>query len=170
MSYSIRIYGDPVLREQSREVASFDEKLSDFAGYLVKAMQDDSGLGLAAPQIGVLDRVVAIDRSFGESGDDIWVLVNPEVIETDGKCTFEEGCLSVPGIYEDVVRPESVRLKYQDLDGVEHVVDVDGLLARVFQHEADHLDGVLFVDRLSVVKRQILARSLKSLAEKGTIG
>ena len=169
MSYSIRICGDPVLREQSRAVESFDEKLSDFAGHLIKAMREDSGLGIAAPQIGILDRVVAIDRSFGENYNSILTMVNPEIVEADGEVTLEEGCLSVPGIFEPVTRPARIFARYRDVDGNEHEIESDDFLARVIQHETDHLNGILFVDRLSTIKRTMLTKKLRTLANEGTL-
>ncbi len=167
--YIIRLYGDPVLRQTAKPVTDFSEMLRNFAEGMVEALMEQEGLGLAAPQVGVADRVVVIDRRLGEGGNDFWVLINPEIIGLEGECTIEEGCLSVPTIWEDVVRPEFVRVKYQDIEGVERVAELEGMAARVVQHEADHLNGILFVDRLSTVKRQLLAKSLKSIAEKGTI-
>lgn len=169
MTLNIKIYGNPILRDETAEVTDFGEELRHFTEKMVEAMFDENGMGLAAPQVGVSDKVVVIDRSFGDCDDDILTLVNPEIIEVGGECSFEEGCLSIPGIYEDVIRPEYIRLKYQDQDGVDHEVDVDGTLARVVQHEVDHLNGVLFVDRLGTLKRNLLSKSLKALREKGTI-
>jgi peptide deformylase len=167
---SIRLYGDPVLRRTADTVTDFSERLRTFVDSMVKALIEEDGLGLAAPQVGVSERVVIIDRRLGEGGDDFWPLVNPEIIERQGECTVEEGCLSLPDIYDFVTRPETVRLKYQDVTGTEHVEDVGGMLARVVQHETDHLNGILFIDRLSAIKRQLLAGTLRNLAEKGANG
>ena len=170
MSDIIRLYGDPVLREPTATVAEFGQSLRDFIEQLAQTMYDDNGVGLAAPQVGVSDKVVVIDTSFGEREGELLTLINPEIIETGGECSFEEGCLSVPGIYEEVKRPSYIRIRYQDLDGVDRELEAEEYLARVVQHEADHLNGVLFIDRLSSVKRQLLAKSLKSIMEKGSIG
>jgi len=163
----IRIYGDPALREQAEPVEDFDADLGEFAGRMVEAMFDNFGIGLAAPQVGVSKRLIVIDKSFGEGEDDYLVLVNPEVLETEGETTMQEGCLSVPGVYEDLVRPERIRVRCRDVDGAMREIDADGLLARVIQHEIDHLNGVLFVDRLSTVKRQLLAKTLEEMAHDG---
>ena len=170
MSNDIRIYGDPVLRESTAAVTEFDGALRDFIERMVRAMFEDNGVGLAAPQIGVSSKVVVIDTSFGEREDEFLALINPEIVDTEGEAVFEEGCLSIPGIYEEVVRPASVTVRFQDMDGVEQELSADDYLARIVQHEVDHLNGVLFVDRLSSVKRQLLAKSLKAIAEKGGIG
>lgn len=167
--YNIRLYGDPVLRHTAVKVIDFSEAVRNIANGMMETLLEENGLGLAAPQVGISDRIVVIDRSTQENGSDLWVIVNPEIAALEGECTYEEGCLSLPKLYEDVVRPEFVRLNYQDLEGNEQVAELEGMMARVVQHEADHLNGILFIDRLSAVKRQFLAKSLKSLAEKGTI-
>ena len=129
-------------------------------------MYVDKGIGLAAPQVGISKKIIVIDRSFGEKVDDIMVLINPEIVDREGSCSIEEGCLSVPGIYEDVVRPENIRVSYQDIDGNEYEMDAESMLARVIQHESDHLDGILFVDRLSTVKRTLHAKTLRAMAKE----
>jgi peptide deformylase len=165
----IRIYGDPVLRERAAEVEDFDDDLLAFAARLAETMYDNFGLGLAAPQVGVSSRVIALDLTLGEGDDNALVMVNPEILESEGECTMSEGCLSVPGIYEELTRPERVRVRYRDVHGVEREIVADGVLGRAAQHEIDHLNGVLFVDRLSSVKRQLLAKSLHELAEEGSV-
>jgi peptide deformylase len=168
-TYSIRLYGDPVLRQTAVKVTDFSEALRNVADGMIETLLKENGLGLAAPQVGVTNRIVVTDRSTQENGSDLWVIVNPDIVALEGECSFEEGCLSLPKLYEDVVRPEFVRLKYQDMEGNDQVAELEGMMARVVQHEVDHLNGILFIDRLSIVKRQLLAKSLKSLAEKGTI-
>lgn len=166
----IRIYGDPVLRQVAEEVTGFDGELADLTERMIDAMfTEPNGVGLAAPQIGVSKRVVVIDRSFGESCDDILALINPVFTTSGSEVSAEEGCLSVPGIYEDVTRPEKVSVTYRDITGAEHSFETDGFLARVIQHETDHLNGILFVDRLSLLKRKLLAKKLRALSEKGRI-
>ena len=167
MVYKVRVYGDPALRENTEVVTDFDENLRDLVDNMIETMFEDNGVGLAAPQIGISKKIAVIDLSFGEEIGNVMTLINPEILETEGKCSIEEGCLSVPGIYEGVLRPENVRVRYQDINGNELEKDIDGLLSRVIQHESDHLEGVLFVDRLSAVKRNLLAKTLRSLAEEG---
>ncbi|MCE5252528.1 peptide deformylase [bacterium] len=163
----VRIYGDPVLRKSTEPVTVFDSDLRDFVEHMADMMFGNNGVGLAAPQVGVSRKVIVIDLSFGEKVDDYLALINPEIVGKEGECTMEEGCLSVPGIWEEVVRPEKIRVRFLDADGAEHLVDADGLLARVIQHEADHLEGILFVDRISTVKRTLLSKTLKTMAEDG---
>lgn len=166
MTYQIRIYGDPVLRKSTEIVSEFNEKLRDLVNNMVETMYVDNGIGLSAPQVGISKKIVVIDRSFGEKVDDITVLINPEILDREGTCSLEEGCLSVPAIYEEIVRPENIRVRYQDTDGNEYEMDANSMLARVIQHESDHLDGILFVDRLSTVKRNLLAKTLSALAKE----
>ena len=170
MSETIRLYGDPVLREPTASITEFDQSLREFIERMTEIMYEDNGVGLAAPQVGVSDKVVVIDASFGEREGEVMAFINPLIVETGGESVFEEGCLSVPGIWEEVTRPSFVRVRYQDSDGVDHELETEDYLARVIQHETDHLNGVLFIDRLSSVKRQLLAKSLKSIMEKGSIG
>ena len=163
----VRVYGDPVLRKKTGPVTVFDEKLADFVDGMIDTMFENKGIGLAAPQVGVSEKIVVVDKSLGESVDDVMILINPEIYDSEGEATIEEGCLSVPGVYEDVVRPEKIAVRYRDTNGGEHDTEADGMLARAIQHEADHLEGILFVDRISTVKRQLLAKTLKSITENG---
>ncbi|MFC1509110.1 peptide deformylase, partial [Candidatus Omnitrophota bacterium] len=146
----------------------FDEGLVEFIDRMIETMFENSGIGLAAPQVGESKRIIVVDRSIGETEDDFLVLINPEIIETEGECSIQEGCLSVPGVYEDLVRPEKARVRYTDIVGTDHEFFADGMLARVILHEIDHLNGVLFVDRLSTVKRTLLAKTLKEIALEGS--
>lgn len=163
----VRVYGDPVLRKKTEPVTVFDEEFVDFVDGMIDTMFENKGIGLAAPQVGVSEKIIVIDKSLGESVDDVMVLINPDIYDSEGEATIEEGCLSVPGVYEDVVRPEKIAVRYRDINGVEHDIDADGMLARAIQHEADHLEGILFVDRISTVKRQLLAKTLKSITDNG---
>lgn len=167
MVYKVRIYGDPALRENTEIVAAFNKNLNDLVDSMIETMYEDNGIGLAAPQIGIFKKIAVIDLSYGEEVGNIMTLINPEILKTEGECSLEEGCLSVPGIYEEVLRSDNIRVRYQDIDGNELEKDVDGLLARIIQHESDHLEGVLFVDRLSTVKRNLLAKTLRALADGG---
>ena len=163
---NVRIIGDEVLRRRADDVEDFGEELRELADRMAELMYEHNGVGFAGPQLGVSKRITVIDRSLGERVDDLLVLVNPEIVETSGECSFEEGCLSVPGIYEELIRPERVVCRYHDLDGNECEIERDDFLARVIQHEVDHLVGVLFVDRLSTVKRQLLAKRLRTLSDE----
>ena len=158
----IRVIGDPVLRERAREVTTFDRSLRKLAKRMIRIMHDAPGIGLAAPQVGVVDRLIVYDVD-----DDPRVLVNPELSEFSGEREeSDEGCLSVPGVAMPVERPISVRVKGQDETGAAVDYVAEGLEARVIQHEVDHLDGVLIVDRTT---REARAAALRALRE-GTAG
>ncbi len=160
----VRIYGDPVLRQKAVEVRSFDEELRRLAEDLRTTMHAYRGVGLAANQIGVLQRVAVIDVPVDDEHHVTWTLVNPVIVQRSGSETGEEGCLSIPGIYEDVGRSLRIAVRAQDEAGAPFEAEADGYAARAIQHEIDHLDGVLFIDRLSPLKRQFLRRSLEALA------
>jgi len=163
----IRIYGDPVLRKVAEEITEFGEETQELSDRLIDSMfSNDKGIGLAAPQIGILKRMFVIDLSFGEEVDDILVMVNPEIVETEDEIAFEEGCLSVPEIYEMVTRPKWIKVKYQDVEGNELELENEDFLARVIQHELDHLDGILFIDHLGSLKRTLLTKKLRTLAKE----
>ena len=160
----IRIYGDPVLRQRTREVTTFDDSLRQLIADMFDTMKVYNGVGLAANQIGVSQRVLVVDVPVDDEQHERFALVNPVLRDPAGGETGEEGCLSIPGIYEDVRRALKVRIAAQDEHGRPIERTVEGYLARAIQHEVDHLDGVLFIDRLSLLKRQFLKRSLDALA------
>jgi peptide deformylase len=160
----IRIYGDPVLRQKAADVTAFDESLRGLVADLYDTMKAYRGVGLAAPQVGVAQRVFVVDVPVQDEPNRRFAVVNPELDLRSGKETAEEGCLSMPAIYEDVVRAAELRLRAYDEHGKPFEMRVDGYLARAIQHESDHLDGVLFTDRLSPLKRQFLRRQLDALA------
>lgn len=160
----IRIYGDPVLRQRTKEVTTFDESLRQLIADMFETMKVYNGVGLAANQIGVGQRVLVVDVPVDEERHERFALVNPVLSDPAGGETGEEGCLSIPGIYEDVRRAQTVRIQAQDEHGTSIERTVEGYLARAVQHEVDHLDGVLFIDRLSLLKRQFLKRALDALA------
>jgi peptide deformylase len=162
----VRIYGDPVLRQRAAEVKSFDDSLRRLVGDLRETMHAYHGVGLAAPQVGVVERVTVVEVPLDEEGVRFasHVLVNPVIVGRASSQVSEEGCLSIPGIFEDVTRALEIRVQYQDEEGKQATLDAEGYLARAIQHEVDHLDGVLFVDRLSLLKRQFLRRALEALA------
>lgn len=149
---TIRTLGDEVLASTCAPVTEFNKELEELVRQMFATMDEADGVGLAAPQVGVEKRLFVVDtRKIGER----IALINPEIIGTSEKLSsYNEGCLSVPGVFCDVVRPERVRVQAQDLDGKAFVLDASALLARVIQHENDHLDGKLFIDRLSEKDRE----------------
>jgi peptide deformylase len=157
-------WGDPVLHAPSTPVKEFDGSLAELVKDMVETMYAAPGIGLAAPQIGVPLRVIVIDLSVGEEKEKLIALVNPEFVEREGEQRHEEGCLSVPGFGGSPVRPAKVVVKGLDLHGQERVYTGTDLLARAFCHEIDHVDGLLFVDRLTPLKRDLLKRKLRKRA------
>lgn len=157
--YEIRTFGDPVLRRVADEITNVDEKLVRLVEDMVQTMYDAPGVGLAAPQIGVEQRLFVYDV-----GDGPQAIINPVISESDGEWVFEEGCLSVPGLSWEIVRPKEVYLTGYDLDGNEVSFEADEYLARVFQHEMDHLNGVLLIERLEKAERKAAMRTLRERA------
>ena len=160
----IRLFPDGVLRVRCPEVEEFDDELRRLVDDLIETMHAAPGVGLAAPQIGVERRVMAVDLSVGEDPGQLHVFVNPRIVEEEGSITDVEGCLSIPGISEKVERPERVRIEALDLAGERFELEAEDWLARAICHEADHLDGVLFVDRLRGLRREKVRRQLRRLA------
>jgi peptide deformylase len=148
--------GDNVLRKNAEEIQEFDEKLKKLSEEMIDEMHDSEGIGLAAPQVGLSIRLLVTDVSPVSKGYPAQAFVNPVILETWGDSALEEGCLSIPGIREEVNRPDEILLKYQTVEGEEKTEKFDGWMARVLQHEIDHLDGVLFVDHLSPVKQKLV--------------
>lgn len=155
---SIRKYGDPVLRRRAQAVREVTPELRRLAEDMIDTMYDEAGIGLAAPQIGESIRMMVVGD---ERGRNPRALVNPVITEQGGSVTAEEGCLSIPGLFADVPRAEWVHVEAQDLDGTPVSIRARGFHARVFQHEMDHLDGVLFIDRLDPVTRDRIKRRIK---------
>jgi peptide deformylase len=158
-TYAIRVFGDPVLKQRAAEVQEVDSALVRLAEDMVETMYAAPGVGLAAPQVGVQKRLFVYDVGEGPQ-----VIVNPRIEESDGEWVFEEGCLSVPGLSWEIVRPKQVHLVGHDLDGSDVSIEADEYLARVFQHELDHLDGTLLLDRLDADQRKEALRILRSRA------
>jgi peptide deformylase len=156
---AIRTFGDPVLRQRAREVEVFDGRLAKLAEDMIATMYAAPGCGLAATQVGIERRLFVYD--WGDGPDTI---VNPEIVESDGEWAFVEGCLSIPGLSWEVVRPNSVHLRGRNLDGEEVDFEVDEFEGRVFQHELDHLDGVLYVERLDDDQRKQVMKILRTRA------
>lgn len=160
-------YPEPLLKQKSLPVTEFNAELKQLADDMVETMYDAPGVGLAAPQVGELKRLIILDCSGKDEPDDLIVAVNPEIITGDGDSLEEEGCLSVPGYWASVKRYAEVTMRYQDVEGNTCERKADGLLAIGIQHEIDHLEGVLFVDRLSPLKRSIFKKKyLKMLKER----
>src|ERR1700722_12570615 len=159
--YSIRLYGDPVLRQRTPDVEDIDGSLKRLADDMVQTMYEAPGVGLAAPQVGVQKRIFVYDTG---DGDGPVTIVNPVLADARGEWTFDEGCLSIPGLSWPIVRPKEVHLTGLDLDGNEVSVEADEYLARIFQHEVDHLDGVLLVQRLDEDQRKEAKRILRARA------
>lgn len=162
----VLLYGHPTLREKATPVEVFDDELREFVRRMEKSMYAERGIGLAAPQVGDLRRIfLAEDARDGLPR--VIAFVNPEItFQSSERDKYSEGCLSFPELFADVDRPVRVKVRYQDLDGDEQELEDDGLLARIIQHETDHLDGVLFVDHLSMLKRKLIAKKLKDLQRR----
>ncbi len=162
-------YPESLLKQKSLTVTEFNAELKQLADDMVETMYAAPGVGLAAPQVGVLRRLIILDCSGSDEPNDLLVAVNPEIIARDGDSLEEEGCLSVPGYWASVKRQATATLRYQDTDGNFHEREAVGLLAIGMQHEIDHLEGILFVDRLSPLKRSIFRKKyMKMLKEKET--
>jgi peptide deformylase len=162
----IRHYPDPVLKQKAERITAFDAELRALAGDMLETMYAAPGVGLAAPQIGISRRLIVLDCSSKDTDRQPLIAVNPEILAREGECCEEEGCLSVPEYYAKVVRSEKVRVRFQDLDGAGHDVEAEGLWAICFQHEIDHLDGILFVDRLSPLKRSLFRKKYQKIQEQ----
>lgn len=176
----IRIIPDPVLRQKAEPVAVVDDAVRALMDDMLDTMYDAPGIGLAAPQIGVLKRIVVLDVSHREVEADPETgekplsvdrkplfIANPEIVwSSEETKTYDEGCLSIPDYYEEVERPARVRVRYLDRDGTEQMMEADGILAVCIQHEIDHLDGVLFIDHLSKLKRDRVTRKFAKQAKR----
>jgi peptide deformylase len=165
--YPIIKYGDPILEKPSRTVTKFDAELQQLVADMFISMYAAQGVGLAAPQIGVDLRLSVIDTSVGKNPDAKIVIVNPEVTHAEGEQREEEGCLSLPGFRGNVLRPLFVTVRAQDAFGESFEMRGENLLARAFCHEIDHLNGVLFIQHLSMLKRDMIRRRIKKLRKAG---
>jgi peptide deformylase len=167
MIFKIVKYPEPILSQPGEQVTEFNGELRKLVADMFETTYANQGVGLAAPQVGVSKRVTVIDVSMGKDPKDRLVLVNPEIIFSEGKLYEEEGCLSFPDIREKVVRAAKVRIRAQDEKGKWFEMDGDDLLARAFQHEIDHLDGVLFLFRMSALKRSLNLRKIRKMQADG---
>jgi peptide deformylase len=157
-THPVRLFGDPVLKQRARDVEDLDGSLAALVEAMYETMYEAVGVGLAAPQIGVQRRIFTYDVGEGPHA-----VVNPEIVDSSGEWVYNEGCLSVPGLHFEITRPKVVTLKGVGLDGSEVEIEADEMLARVFQHEIDHLDGILLLDRLEPDERR---RALRALREQ----
>jgi peptide deformylase len=155
-AYDIKIYPDPILTLKAEKVEKFDEELQIIIDNMCLTMQIAGGVGLAAPQVGLLKRIAIVSRD-----DQQYILINPELIECSGNETKEEGCLSFPGMFAQVARPNKVKIKTNNAKGDVNFLEVEGNIARVFLHEMEHLDGKLFIDHLSPLKRGVIKKKMK---------
>lgn len=167
MIYPVIKYPDPLLARKAEPVTVFDKDLAKLVDDMFESMYAAEGIGLAAPQIAISRRIFIVDVSFGKEPRDKLVLINPEILSHEGKQLEEEGCLSLPDIRDKVSRAAHVRVRAQDVTGKWFEVEGDELLARAFQHENDHLDGVLFIDRVSRLKRELILRRIHKLQKNG---
>ncbi len=167
MILTIRKYPDPILSQPGEPVTEFNAELRKFVADMFETTYASQGIGLAAPQVGVSKRLTVIDLSMGKKPEDRLVLINPEIISSEGKLYEEEGCLSFPDIREKVVRAAKVRIRAQDEHGKWFEMDGEELLSRCFQHEIDHLDGMLFIFRMSALKRNLNLRKIRKMQAEG---
>ncbi len=169
MIYPVTVFGDPVLRKKAEPVTEDFKDLKGFIQNMFDTMYTSDGVGLAAPQVGQSVRIFVLDTTTDEEAEPAGIkraFINPEIIEKYGdEWSMNEGCLSVPEIREDVLRPESVILKYLDEDLIEHEEPFSGFTARVIQHEYDHLEGIMFVDYLNPLKKRILKSKLLAISK-----
>ena len=156
MSYAVRTYGDPVLRQKANPIETVDGALVKLVDDMLETMHEAVGVGLAAPQVGVQRRLFVYELDDGPQA-----IINPEIVESSGELYHDEACLSIPGLRIGIVRPEKVLLQGYDLDGNELTIEADDFMGRMFQHEVDHLDGVLMVERLEEDMRRQALRVLR---------
>ena len=167
MIYPVVKYGDAVLEKTTKPVEKFDEELAKLCQDMFESMYAANGVGLAAPQIGMGRRLAVVDVTVGKNPEAKIVLANPEIIHAEGEQREEEGCLSVPGFRGNVARPQYVTVRAQDVTGKSFEMNGEGLLARAFCHELDHLDGILFLKHLGLVKRDLIRRRIRKLKKAG---
>jgi len=158
--------GNPVLNRVADKITNIDQRVHDLATRMVRIMHSAPGIGLAAPQINQSIQLITVDLSVGENSGDLIMLTNPEILHQEGEAILEEGCLSVPGINEKITRPFRVVIKGIDLDGNEKIIEAEDLLARVFCHEIDHVNGKLFIEHLSPLKKNLIRKKLKKQKDK----
>jgi peptide deformylase len=163
MVHEILVWPNPILKQKAQPVAKVDDSIRTLIKDMFESMYAADGVGLAAPQIGVLKNVIVLDTTPRQPESKPVAMVNPEILTLEGKCTYKEGCLSVPGEAEDVERAAVVTARYLDEEGNEKTITADGLLAIAIQHECDHLKGVMFVDHISTLKRELIRKRMKKI-------
>jgi peptide deformylase len=167
MTYPITKFGNAVLESPAKPVEKFDEELAKLCEDMFESMYVAQGVGLAAPQIGLSKKLAVIDVSVGKNPEAKLVLANPEIIHVEGDQREEEGCLSIPGFRGSVLRPAYVTVRAQNVKGETYEMRSEGLLARAFCHEIDHLNGILFIQHLSLLKRDLIKRRIRKLRKTG---
>ena len=167
MKLPIVKYGDPILQREGDEVKNIDGKLAEFIENMFETMYEAKGVGLAAPQVALSKKLFVMDVSNAREAKERIVCINPQIVDTKGKVISEEGCLSFPGIYFEVERPEIVTVSAVDLHGQEFTFEVSGLAARCVLHEKDHIDGKVFIEYLSPLKRDLIGRKIKKKIKLG---
>jgi peptide deformylase len=164
----VEIYGSQILRQKAETVTDFGSDLHELVQDMMDTIVEEEGVGLAATQIAKLKRVILLNLPREDQDSLMIPMINPEISDSGGETEFEEGCLSVPGIREVVKRPEWIQLRYHDLKGEQHNIRADGIMARVVQHELDHLNGILFVDRISTARRMLISGKLKKMSRENS--
>jgi peptide deformylase len=162
----LRKYGNPVLRRRAEEISVIDEEIKKLASDMVETLKSIGGIGLAANQVGVAKRIFVIDRTHIDGEEEPVIMLNPELVESSEEQVIEEGCLSAPGIYENVTRARKVKVRGLNLSGNKMEIEGEGLLSRALLHEMDHLNGILFIDHLSTIKRTLLGKKLRKISEE----
>jgi peptide deformylase len=160
--------GNPVLNRKADKILNINQNVHDLACRMVKTMHSAPGIGLAAPQVNQSIQLITVDLSLGENSGDLIVLANPEILHQEGEALLEEGCLSVPGINEKITRPYRVVIRGIDLEGKEKIIEAEDLQARVFCHEVDHVNGKLFIEHLSPLKKDLIRKKLQKQRDKNS--
>lgn len=160
-------YGAPELKNPTQKVDFFTDELEKIARNMIETMYSAPGIGLAANQIGVSLQLATIDLSVGEDSSKLITLCNPQIVSSEGEQKGEEGCLSIPEFSDTIVRPKKMTVKGQDVHGNEILIEAEGLMARCLSHEIDHLNGILFIDHLSALKRNLIRNKIKKLTKTG---
>jgi peptide deformylase len=166
----IRLYGDPVLRIRATEVEEVDGSLRKLADDMVETMRDAEGVGLAANQVGELRRIIVVDFQPITDQDRTEALINPRLTSREGDLIIQEGCLSIPGVHEEIKRSARLQVAYLDLEGTPRTLETEGVMSAVIQHEIDHLDGVLITDRISPVRKSLIRGVLKRISRDAEAG
>lgn len=161
----VRVYGDPVLRQVAREVRKINGELAELAESMLQTMRHNKAVGLAANQVGELYRVFALDASLQSPEFEPFILINPEIVEVSGVQVREEGCLSFPGIFEKIERPQRVTVKGLNLEGEELQFEGEGIVARAILHELDHLNGRLIIDHVGSIKKQLISARMRKISK-----